>query len=692
MKDKKSDRTLNLSINKDNHREMHTQISQNSNKNINGNPAEIKQNNKNDRKQSVNKQQGNTKGNLKSFDKKGSALQSQQKKTSWYMLPLLFIIAFLPLIVLMKKFDPNMKQFSWFPDESLEVDFFLYYKQWIFVAFAFIMVFLILYKSKKSKEKLKYTANLIPLAIYAVLALLSAIFSDYAWFSFHGSRDQFESIFAILGYCIVVYYAIIFIITEKDIKLIIRYLLISVTILSFLGFTQFIGHDFFGSTFGKSLITFSNKIDLNFIFEKGIVYLTLYNPNYVGVYVALVAPIFLILLLFSKKLVNSLIYLVALLGLAICVIGSHSLTGLVGIAVAAIGILIFMWRYLLRRFYIIVPIFFVLAAALFVINKQTNFVMLHRIQSLFHIEKIERNLTNLETLNDHVSITYKGNIMNISLLTDEATTVSLKVSDGNGSAINKTYDASTDTFLIQDERFPYFSLAPVMYNNYLSFYVKIDDRDWLFTNQTEDGTYYYHTKLGKLDKIIAAPLVGFKGYESFASGRGYIWSHTIPLIKDHIFLGSGPDTFIIAFPQQDYLGYYNNNYEGSIITKPHNLYLQIAVQTGLLSLIAFLVFYLMYFISCLKLYIRGRFNSYYAQVGIAIFIGTMAYMVAGLSNDSSITTAPIFWTLMGVGIVVNQKAKPLILEEINVSKAEKIKKLEAKLENEKNVNINQEVR
>jgi O-antigen ligase len=183
--------------------------------------------------------------------------------------------------------------------------------------------------------------------------------------------------------------------------------------------------------------------------------------------------------------------------------------------------------------------------------------------------------------------------------------------------------------------------------------------------------------VNKWSKIVTPPAV-VKGYESFASGRGYIWSRTLPLIKKHILLGSGPDTFLLEFPQQDYVGLTNHGYTHMLISKPHCLYMQMAVNTGLISLIAFLAFYAMYFFTSLRLYIRGRFNSYYARVGVAIMIGTAVYMVTGLTNDSSITTAPVFWCLMGLGIVANAKAKPLIMKEIEEAKAKKQEKRMAK--------------
>ncbi len=38
-------------------------------------------------------------------------------------------------------------------------------------------------------------------------------------------------------------------------------------------------------------------------------------------------------------------------------------------------------------------------------------------------------------------------------------------------------------------------------------------------------------------------------------------------------------------------------------------------------------------------------------------------MVAGIGNDSSITVAPLFWVLMGLGIAVNEKARSLANDE-----------------------------
>ena len=42
--------------------------------------------------------------------------------------------------------------------------------------------------------------------------------------------------------------------------------------------------------------------------------------------------------------------------------------------------------------------------------------------------------------------------------------------------------------------------------------------------------------------------------ERLGSGRGYIWSRSIPLIKQAGFMGLGADTYPEYFPQNDFKG------------------------------------------------------------------------------------------------------------------------------------------
>ena len=118
---------------------------------------------------------------------------------------------------------------------------------------------------------------------------------------------------------------------------------------------------------------------------------------------------------------------------------------------------------------------------------------------------------------------------------------------------------------------------------------------WNFYKEDGAARYVFVNQYGKLDEIQNAPAV-FKGHERSLSGRGYIWGRTIPLLKKSLLWGSGPDTFTVKFPQTDYVMKVNTglNMYQQLPTKAHSMYLQSALQTGILSGICLLMFFLHY--------------------------------------------------------------------------------------------------
>lgn len=595
----------------------------------------------------------------------------EDNKKNYFLIPLFIIICIIPLIMKYKVYDTGMSKFPWFTSAGYNEDYFLYYKQWWVIWISAAMVIIIALKAYFNKKVISFLPVFIPLAIYTFLSLLSAILSKYSSFSFSGSFEQFESVFALLGYCIIAYYTFLFIKNEHDLRTVTNFIIIAALIMSVIGAMQFAGHDLNMTEFGKELIfpkSFLMNHDVNLVFGNNRVYLTLFNPNYVGVYVALLLPITLILLLFSKKLVYIITLALALIGLVICIIGSGSVTGILCTGAALLFALIFLWRYLVKRLYITLPVIIIFIISLFVVNGVTDGMIGNKIKNMFKNNSWTYPISDMETNDDNISLTYNGNQLYVQYDLNDDQTASIIPYDKDMNTVPCSFDAATNTLAITDERFAGITFGV---SDNKMFYIDAAGKQWFFSNQTGDGTYYYYNNVGKFDKLKTAPSMFFEGNELFASNRGYIWSRTIPLLKKYIFLGSGPDTFTMAFPQNDYLNLIKTGLGGALLTKPHNLYLQKGVQTGVLSLIAYLIFYGMYFVSSIRLYIKGRFNSYYAKVGLAVFIGTLAYMLTGISNDSSITTAPVFWTIMGMGIAANQLAKPLILEEISKEKLRK---------------------
>lgn len=582
---------------------------------------------------------------------------SAPNQSKIHLLPLIFVILILPFIMRFHYYNPGLSQYPWFGNLTKATDVFLYYKQIFFIFAASIMLLALLYRFYKNHWKFQVTPILIPMLLYCILAFLSTIFSKYSSFGFSGIYEQFESVFVLIGYVMVLLYAFEVVNTEDDLKTINKYLLISILLFSILGLSQATGHDFFRTVFGKKLYVPSaswGMLDqLEFKFPNKTAYLTLYNPNYAGVYSAFVIPIIIGLFIMEKEIKLRIAYGIAVVGMIITLIASGSVAGIICLTISFfIAIIIFRKKifYYKKAAIAAVLLLSVIVLSVFILKLDTIKSIL---DNKFAIAKVTHDLSAIET-GDNLEITYNGNKLFANYSYENSET-DIVLTDADNKTIKVSPQNSSGEFIIKDERFSGIAIIPTMYNNILCLDFKINNKDWVFSNQTGDNTFYYLNPAGQFDKLKTADSALFTGYENVASGRGYIWSRTIPLLKKYIILGSGADSFVLAFPQQDYLNLYYTGFEGELLSKPHSLYLQMGVQTGVLSLIAFLVFYIMYFISSLRLYFKCNFDSYWEKVGASYFIGTISYMIAGIANDSTITIAPVFWTIIGIGIAINYK-------------------------------------
>ena len=521
--------------------------------------------------------------NSKQYKNKSSTNSASNKL---YLLPLIFIAAIVPFIMHSYQFDTGLGSYSWFTEDGTRVDIFLFYKQVFLLIAVSIMLLVTIYAIYSKTVKANIIAVFIPIIIYGLLSLLSTIFSDNPMFGIKGVYEQFESIFVLLSYCFIVYYAFLFVKSEADLTFLLRYLLIGVLVMCALGILQTAGFDPITTDAGKRL--YLSKIYWDYLdkftmtFEKHRVYLTLYNPNYVGSYVSLTLPLFLGLAVTEKAIRTKLLYILAVIGLTISLYASQSDTGIISIVAALIIGVFFFRKYIFKNLKIAIPV--LSCGLIFIIAfSAMNFSTIkNKIDGVFHLQKSNYNITDIKT-DENLTITYKGNDLKISMGIDSGN-VLITLTDANFNEVSATITAD-NSYLIEDERFAGIQISPVMYQNILCIDAKIDGKDWMFTNQMSDNTFYYLNSVGKFDKMVTADSAIFNGYEVLASGRGYIWSRSIPLLKDNVLLGSGADTFVTVYPQRDYLWSINAGFSGEILTRPHSLYLQDTVfQSGVLAL------------------------------------------------------------------------------------------------------------
>lgn len=588
--------------------------------------------------------------------------EQQSKNHHYHLIPLVFILVVLPLISKLYTYDPHLSQFDWFPPLTEVADIFVYYKSVFFTITAIAMLLLILGKRFMEDRHAVTPAEFYPLAGYAVLALLSTLLSQYRSFGFSGIYEQFESVWVLLGYCVAAYYAYIFV-EESDVTFLIRCFLIGVAVLTCLGLSQAFSHDFFRTDLGQKILTSGTAVEsLNFTFEEDRVYMSLYNPNYVGTYAALALPILAAIVCFTKlpkhaarkdvliPIAELVVSILLFAGLFYCLVKSGSKSGVVAVAVSLLLMVCLLVPHLKKRWYLAAILVVIIIAGIFTANAASGNVLLNSLKNLVSSETAVPDLERITMTESGVVYRFKGNDLRLEITDDYK--FHTYDSDNAELSLVKGEDFS---YTFEDERFSDLMLYFFPVDAYLSLGVQPigTNTTWFFTKM-EDGAYYYYNPSGYWVTLETAPSALFTGRESIATGRGYIWSRTIPLLKDSILLGTGADTFSIVFPNDDYVGLYNNGYFGSTITKPHNLYLQIGVQTGVLSLLAFLAFYSIYFVSSLKVYLHGKMDTYTAKVGFGIFIGSFAYMITGLINDSTISVAPIYWVLLGTGISINR--------------------------------------
>ena len=111
--------------------------------------------------------------------------------------------------------------------------------------------------------------------------------------------------------------------------------------------------------------------------------------------------------------------------------------------------------------------------------------------------------------------------------------------------------------------------------------------------------------------------------------------------------------FPMYFPQNDYIGKIKTWGKPEILVdKCHNMYLQIAVNDGVIALICFIIFIFNYLKSSVVRLINLKDRPTYCY-DLSILCGVISYLISGIFNDSFIGVTPIFCILLGIGIRFN---------------------------------------
>jgi putative inorganic carbon (HCO3(-)) transporter len=135
---------------------------------------------------------------------------------------------------------------------------------------------------------------------------------------------------------------------------------------------------------------------------------------------------------------------------------------------------------------------------------------------------------------------------------------------------------------------------------------------------------------------------------SAGASRWYIWQVSMPLIANHFWLGTGPNTFEQVFPQDSSQAkkYFGN---GKIYDE-NNDYMQIALTMGVPALLIYLLFLSLILFKGFRK--AEELDAHQQLASYGLLAAIIGYLVQAFFNISVISVAPYFWLLLG--FVVNR--------------------------------------
>lgn len=580
----------------------------------------------------------------------------------------MLVLPWITKLKVIKLDDVSSKYFQ--NTEGYIVDVFLYCKSIIVITMAVLIIVMIVGENIFPDNVLKntpvrYKGNikfLICVLVYIVMTIISAAFSKYTAVVKSGSPSEFESAYVLISYMVIFVGGMNYFCYESVCKCLKNMICILMSITIILNCVEFFYKPLLEIPFVKIFI--SSK-EYRYIADTlqvtqftDMTSLTFYNPNYYGGFCLLLLPFSLVFFLGAKGMLHNVIYGILSSGMIFSILCARSSASfyLMIMEIIVIATTYFikvvkskstLWKWCKI---LVVPIS--TAIILLIVNifthgkiydvskniiKNTSYSVDDN-KGIFLLSdiKIEENKLNLISDSHTLTIEVKDN--------------NLSFYDENGQVIQAI---EKDGSIHLNAEF--FDMISVSVNSYKQIVVDAGYKDG-FIFYISDGRFYGVGQDGSMiDNVSITNRKGQQFYSLF-TGRGYMWVNTIPLLKNTFICGHGAGTFSFYFPQNDYVGLANTHGSSRfVIDKPHNMYLQTAVEEGCIVLAAVVILIILVVINYTKSIsaINASLlhnNNYLGEIAAASIVSIIAFAIYSLFNDSMVTVNPIFWLLLGINI------------------------------------------
>lgn len=582
-----------------------------------------------------------------------------------YGVMLFIITGIMPLIVraAVRPITPELFDLVGLTERA---DAFAYWKSWLLLVPAFIIFFHFISEWVTGGRKELRVMNILknpPVSaslVYLLFVILSDLFTDYPYTAIHGTIDRFEGLFAQIAYIVIFISTLYYACDRAKLKFILAGLLFSSLVLGAVALSQTLGHDFFATPFGSILVTGQpGKATPKFDMAYG----TLYNPNTLGLYASMLSPLLLLcgFTYDGKKWVNALLLLAGGLMLA-AIAGSRSLGGALGMGAALVVLILtyFANRVVQKK---LPPLPLCAAAAGLVVVVILSGMFVPPVNGYIKRQTAKLQLSLNEGGGGFSKLAYIFDNRAVTVLSEEQTLLFslhaasdgwIVLRDPEGQIIPETQaevpqgsEAATET--------QYVYAVPGYKNVKITRKVDHFIFDGFYLAVTDAGITAYRQSGLPIDMTKPIRTFGFQGRENWGTGRGYIWSRSLPLLLDHPILGSGSDSFINEFPQDDLAGkkqIYGNPY--TVVDKAHNLYLQTGITTGGISMLALLFLLAYYMLTTFILLVKSKNESVFRfGLRLGILSAVAAFSVSSFATDSTIPTTGVFYVILGLGFALN---------------------------------------
>ena len=607
-------------------------------------------------------------------------IRASAKTDFIFLLPAGFLLIAWPLFVRRLTVRTYLEQYPWFPDLQTTADYFLVVRgRALLILAGMMLLFLIagLFLKKWTPGEL-FTKEgapvMIGFGVFMAGILVSGLCSRYPQTVLSGMSEQYESLPVLMAYAVIFIYTAAVSKGEREKEVLIRCLMTGAALQVIIGLLQLSGHDFWSSAVGRTLIGESGKAleQTEYIFSGSSgnsVYMSFYHPNYAAVYIMVLLPVCTGKLAAAARRITGkntgtadvprtqetvteaekaaedislLFYSLLLPGLLICLWGTGSKTAMLVLCFSAV---LFVIWFLAARMKKWIPA--IALTALMIILACTGAVLLRgRMSGLLRRFLGEQTVSAMQEIipgEDGIRVVWKGTPVLLSM-DREGEGIVFSISGEDGRPLPLKYDGTDQRYFLPDQNFEGLSFDAFTDNGAWWIIMYQGEVPWYFVKDKDAVSWQYITLYRKPDIIANAPHMPTFGYDNALSGRLYIWSRTVPLLKDRILIGSGADTFALMFPQNDYIARANIGLEMlmPVISRAHSLYLQTALQTGIIP--AFGLFAGVFAI----LSGFGRRRKQHPLLETAVRWSIVLWLLMGITNDSVIPVTPIVCMLLGL--------------------------------------------